>query len=285
MDTPLPDYSYKEFLGVKVDQLASLKERQEARARIAKYYNVDPQKAVTTTHEPSWAHITVPRIGEIDLPPNFQPIKNFRIFKVLVRLSEHAIGASYHFNLYYKEEQVGSVTVFAREDNSPCKACAIRRDAASIVRGVITIPSRIINDIIVHSSTPHSQKNMDNTVSLIAQAFSGKLVDLSGKVLASAQGGAGAAPIPAGQAAPRTIHPAEVALYSAAVAEHVNDKNHPVHFCDCKHHLDLFTVRFLRPTACNLMLVADADFCRVAGRSGLRLLLRRTEPGHYCCNL
>ena len=248
-DTPLPDYSYKEFLGVKVDKAsASLKERQEARAKIAKFYSVDPQKAVLTLHGPSWTHITVPGLGEADLPSNFQPIKNFRIFKVLVRLSEHAIGTSYHFNLYYKEELVGSVTVFAREDNSPCKACAVRRAADSILRGVITIPSRIINDIIVHSSIPESKKTMDDTVAIIAQAFSGKLVDLSGNTLASAQGGAAAAPLPAGQAAPRTIHPAEVALLSSAVAEHVDDKNQPVHFFDWKRHVDLFPVR-ARPLA------------------------------------
>lgn len=288
-DAPLSDYSYKEFLGVKVDKPASLKERQEARARIAKYYNVDPQKVVSTIHGPTWTHITVPSPGEIDLPPNFGPIKNFRIFKVLVRLSEHAIGTSYHFNLYYKQELVGSVTVFAREDNSPCKACAVRRSAASIVRGVITIPSRIINDIMVHSSVPQSKKTMNDTVALIAQAFSGKLVDQNGNPFASAQGGAGAAPVPAGQAAPRTIHPAEVALLSSAVAEHANDKNQPVHFFDWKRHVDLFPVRapWCQPPSPSLpgsLLTVVSS--RAAGRPSLRLLLRRTELSltrRRCC--
>ncbi|KAG8215731.1 common central domain of tyrosinase-domain-containing protein [Butyriboletus roseoflavus] len=237
-------YSYKEFLGVKVDKApATLKERQEARARIAKHYGVDPQKAASTIHAPSWTHITVPATNEAGLPPNFQPIKNFRMFKVLVRLHEHAIGTSYQFNLYYKEELVGSVTVFARENNSPCKACAVRRAADSVVRGVITIPSRIINEIIVHSSIPQAQNTMDITMNLVAQALSGKLEDLGGKVLATAQGGAVAAPVSAGQAAPRTIHPAEVSLLSAAVAEDITDKNQPVHFFDWQRHADIFPVR------------------------------------------
>ena len=244
VDIPIPDYSYKEFLGVKVNKApATLKERQEARARIAKYYGVDPQNAVSTIYGPSWAHITVPDGDKADLPPNCQPIKNFRIFKVLVRLAEHAVGTTYHLNLYYKEELVGSVTVFAREDNSPCEACAVRRAAGSIVRGVITIPSRIINEIIVHSSVGPSKNTMDLTVGLIAQALSGRLVDVNGNVLASAQGGDAAAPVPAGQAAPRTIHPAEVALLSLAVAEDANDKNQPVHFFDWQRHVDLFVVR------------------------------------------
>ncbi|KAH0835588.1 common central domain of tyrosinase-domain-containing protein [Lanmaoa asiatica] len=234
-------YSYKEFLGVKVDKAsASLKERQEARARIAKYYGVDPQKAASSIHAPSWTHITVPSASEVPLPPNFQPIKNFRVFKVLVRLAEHAIGTSYHFNLYYKEELVGSVTVFTRESSSPCKACAVRRAADSVVRGVITIPSRIINDIIVHSSMPQGQNTMDNTVKLITKALTGKLEDLGGKVIASAQGGTVAAPVLDEHAAPRTIHPAEVSLLSAAVAEDVKDKNQPVHFFDWQHHTDIF---------------------------------------------
>ena len=52
--------------------------------------------------------------------------------------------------------------------------------ADSTLCGVIAIPSRIINDIIVQSSIPGSKKTMDNTVALIAQAFSGKVMDLSG---------------------------------------------------------------------------------------------------------
>ena len=71
---------------------------------------------------------------------------------------------------------------------------------------------------------------MDNTVALITQAFSGKVMDLSGDT----------APVPDGQAAPRTIHPAEVTLVSSAVAEHGNDNNQPVHFIDWMRHVDLF---------------------------------------------
>lgn len=85
-------------------------------------------------------------------------------------------------------------------------------------------------------------------MNLVVQALSGKLEDLSGKVLATAQGGAVVPPVPAGQAAPRTIHPAEISLLSAAVAEDVTDKNQPVHFFDWQRHADIFPVRPSRPS-------------------------------------
>lgn len=56
----------------------------------------------------------------------------------------------------YKQELVGSITIFARDDSSPCKACKVRRAAGSIVRGQITI-SLIINDIIVNSAASGGQ--------------------------------------------------------------------------------------------------------------------------------
>ncbi|KAG9312495.1 hypothetical protein JVU11DRAFT_6882 [Chiua virens] len=234
-------YSYQEFLGVKVDKAASSpKERQEARARIAKYYDVDLQTDATKISLPSWQHIPVPGADEAELPSNFQPIQYFRVFKVLVQLYEHALGSSYYFNLYCKKELVGSVAVFAREDNSPCKACAVRRENQSVVRGVITIPPAIINKIIVHHSATPSEKTLDNTVNQIAQSLTGQLEDLSGNVIAFAQGGNQAPAVSADQAISKMIRPAEVTLLSSALAEHAEDDKQPVHFFDWQRHVDLF---------------------------------------------
>ncbi|KAF9221154.1 Di-copper centre-containing protein [Gyrodon lividus] len=233
-------YSYKEFLGVKVDKPAdNLQQQQEARARIAKYYSIDPQLSAekTGTH----THIEVPGVGDIDLPSNFQSIRGFRLFIILVRLPEHAFGRSYNFQVFYKNTQlIGNITVFAREDSSPCKACAFRRDGAALVRGVIAIPPRIVNEIIVNSGIDRSKNNMDITTGLVTKALSGKLLDLSGRVLASAKGGEDAATVPAGKAASKRVQPVEITLLSSAVAQHANDKNQPVYFFDWKPHKGLF---------------------------------------------
>ncbi|KIJ62510.1 hypothetical protein HYDPIDRAFT_169156 [Hydnomerulius pinastri MD-312] len=239
-------YSYKEFLGIKVDIAASSpQERDEARARIAKYYSVDPQAAAGahagTGAPPPLAHVPVPGVGEVDLPTNFKSIRGFRLFLVLVRLPEHAFGRSYNFQVFYKENQlVGNVTVFTREDNSPCKACAFRRDNGAVVRGVISLQPSLVNEIIVNSGIDRSKNTMEITTGLITKALSGKLLDLSGRVLASASGGEDVAAVPAGNAATQRVQPVEISLLSSAVAEHADDKNKPVYFFDWKPHNSLF---------------------------------------------
>jgi tyrosinase len=239
-------YSYKEFLGVKVDKpAANLQAQQEARARIAKYYSIDPQAAASHassgTTPPPLAHVPVPGVGEVDLPANFKSIRGFRLFIILVRLPEHAFGRSYNLQIYYKEKQlVGNVTVFTREDNSPCKACAFRRDTGAIVRGVISLQPSLVNEIIVNSGIDRSKNTMEITTGLITKALSGKLLDLSGKVLASASGGEDAAPVSSRDAAAKRVQPVEISLLSSAVAEHSDDKNKPVYFFDWKPHNSLF---------------------------------------------
>ncbi|KAF8841780.1 hypothetical protein BDN67DRAFT_980059 [Paxillus ammoniavirescens] len=236
-------YSYKEFLDIKVDKpAANSPQQQEARARIAKFYSVDPQTSARKYS--SLAHVPVPGVGEVHLPFRFRSIKGFRLFTILARLLEHAFGRSYNFQVFYKGNNlIGNITVFAKEDDSPCKACALRRDRASLVRGVIYIPPHIVHEIILESLRENHSIKFENpmqiTTDLVTKALSGKLLDLSGRVLASAQGGKVAA-VPASHAAPKRLQPVEVTLLSSAIAEHEDDKNQPVHFFDRNAHEDLF---------------------------------------------
>ncbi|KAF9231286.1 common central domain of tyrosinase-domain-containing protein [Melanogaster broomeanus] len=207
-------YSYKEFLGVKVDiPAANLQEQQEARARIARYYEVDLQKSARETNR---VDIPAPGVGEISLPLNFTSIRGFRLFVILARLPEHAFGHSYDLRIYYKETKpVGNVSVFARTDDSPCRACAFRRTNTAVVRGVIIMSPSIVNEIIVESGIDRSTNTMEITTELITRALTGKLLDVSGKLLASAKGG-------------------------DSVAEHINDSKQPVYLFDWNSHKALF---------------------------------------------
>ncbi|KAF9222229.1 Di-copper centre-containing protein [Gyrodon lividus] len=212
-------YSYKKFLDIKVDEPAKTKQQQqEARARIAKFYRVDPQAVA-----PASTQVPIQNVGEVNLPSHFRSIRGFRLFTIVARLPEHAFGRSYNFQVFYKENRlIGNVTVFTREDNSPCKACAFRRDAGSLVRGVIHIPPPIVSQIIVESGIDRSKNNMDITRGLLTKALSGKLLDLSGKAAAD------------------RVQPAEITLYSTAVAQHANDKNQPVYYFNWQPHRGLF---------------------------------------------
>lgn len=236
-------YSYPEFQGVKVDQTATDAERAAGRARIAKYYGFDPQQAATQVDTEAWSHLPVPSPTDAGLPQTFQAIKNYRVFVVLVQLPENAFNTSYHFELHQtsgSQTLIGTVTVFTRPDYSPCTACALRREMNTVVRGVITLPPSLLNDIIV-SGAGGGNATLETTTEAIAQSLTGKLLDPSRQVVSTAQGGTRAPTVPPNQTSPPNIVPSGVTLFSAAVAEKTDDKTYPVQLYDWQKHNSLFT--------------------------------------------
>lgn len=238
-------YSYDEFLGINVAKEASgPRARCRARRAIYRYYGCDPKETAAMIDKESWGLIPVQPAEEAGLPELFRGISNFRMFIVVVRLPEHAFNRSYNFELHYNQGTesrfIGAAAVFARPDHSPCKACAKRRASGSIIRGVIPLPFSLVNDIITSSGNGGTTPTLETTISDITKRLSGALVDTAGKVLATAQGGEDAPTVPSGKLASSDVVPAEVALYTSAVAEKTDDTEHPVHLFDWQAHSPLF---------------------------------------------
>ncbi|KIK76379.1 hypothetical protein PAXRUDRAFT_170133 [Paxillus rubicundulus Ve08.2h10] len=241
-------YTYKEFLGIKVDKAAaSIQEREEARKRISDFYD-DIDAAHT-------AKVSIEGVGAVSLPAHFRAIRAFHLFIIDVKLLHRAFGRSYELKVFYtktvqkkgfpdeyEEVLIGNVNVFATEDDAPCEGCISRRDTASITHGVIYIPPRIVSEIIVRTVTDRSKNNIETTARLVTEALHAKLWDVRGYELASAKGGANASPIPAGQAADEKYHPVTVTLKSAAVVHDDDDKTKPAHLGDWTDHGGLFPV-------------------------------------------
>ena len=162
--------------------------------------------------------------------------------------------------------RVGSVTVFARSDQSPCKACAKRREAGSIVRGVIPLRPSFLDDVISNSAQrqislrkPVSSAlgfatsavsavatqalSFDTTLLDITSKLSARLVDMSGKDLASADGGS-TTPVSGQRAASSKVVPVETSLYTCGVAEAAGSLGLPVHLFDWQQHNELFPVSY-----------------------------------------
>jgi len=271
-DVAFPDYSYQEFQGVKVDQKATDAERLAARTRISKYYGFDPQTAVTKVDSQAWAHLPVTSAKDAGLPKTFKEIRGFRLFVVLVRLPEHAFNRSYSFELYYNHNNesrlVGSVAVFARSDLSPCRACAKRREVGSVVRGVIPLPPSLVNEIIVNSGIDRTKATLETTSTDITKSLSGKLLDMSRKLLATAEGGPNAPPVPGNKAASPKLVPVETTLYTSGVAERTAERTADggcaVHLYDWQPNNALFPVSWTCSHAVNM--AADFFIERVEGR-------------------
>lgn len=240
-------YSFPEFEGIKVDQAAmSSQERASARKRVQAYYDFDPQTKAKQVASHAWKHLPVPNKEDPAVPSDHAVIPHYRTFVVHVRLLEHAYNRSYSFQLHHKgnahssPQHVGTVTVFTRPDHSPCKACAVRREAGSVVRGMIPIPPELIDSIIKSNGGGESGVSFDQTLAHIKGEFVGRLVDVTGSELAGAEGGLEAIQVPQHRAASRRVTPIEISLVSTAVAEHVEDKDRPVYLCDWQHHDGIF---------------------------------------------
>jgi len=249
-------YSYPDFQGIKVDRPATDAQRLKGRADVAKFYGWNPHHSVAGTH-PSF---TVP-IKPLGIPDGFNVIPNYRPFVVQVQLREHAYGRAYNFHLTYKtpsgaEKHVGSVSVFARVDNSPCEGCATRRSAGSIVLGIIPITDSVVEDIlstvgsavtgvigaatgILGAATSGSAgASFDGILGHIKNNLKGSLVDSAGQQLAAASGGESAAAVPRSALATAKTTPVEITLASHAVASH---PIHPIRVLDVKNHGSIFS--------------------------------------------
>ncbi|KAG1881362.1 common central domain of tyrosinase-domain-containing protein [Suillus tomentosus] len=208
--------TYAHFEGIKVDQTAmTSQERALARKRVQAYYDFDPQTKATADTE----HLPVPNKENTAVPNDHTVIPHYRTFIVHLKLLEHAYNHSYSFQLHHKgiahsTQLVGTVAVFARPDHYPCKACAARREVASVVRGMIPIPPELTESIIKSNGGTESGTS---------------LVDTTGLELAGAEGGLQATQVPQHCTTSHRVTPVEISLVSAAVAEHVEDKDRPVH--------------------------------------------------------
>jgi tyrosinase len=239
-------YSFPEFEGIKVDKAAtSAEERAAARKRVQAYYGFDPQTKAKRVASDSWKHLPVPSQEDPTVPSDHTVIPHYRTFFVHVKLPEHAYNRSYSFQLHHKgnarssPQLVGTITVFARPDHSPCKACAVRRETGSVIRGMIPIPPELIDSIIRSHVVRDSGVTFDQTLAHIKGEFVGKLMDASGSQLAGAEGGQ-ETQVPQNRAASRRVTPKEISLVSAAVAQHVEDKDRPVYLFDWQRHDGIF---------------------------------------------
>lgn len=105
----------------------------------------------------------------------------------------------------------------------------------------------IVNNIVVNSGIDRTKTTVDTTAADITKNLSRKLLDMTGKVLASVQGGTEAVAVPKEKKASSDVVP-EVTLYTSAVAEKVDDEGHPVYLFDWQHYNALFPSRWKAET-------------------------------------
>ncbi|KAG1899611.1 common central domain of tyrosinase-domain-containing protein [Suillus fuscotomentosus] len=170
-------YSYPELAGVKVNQAPmSSDERALARKKIAAYYRFDPQTTAQQVAAPAWTQLPVPDNNHPAVPADHAVIPEYRTFAVHVKLLEHAFNGSYSFQLYHKgndnSQLIGTVAVFARPDHSPCKACTLRREAGTVIHGVIPIPPALIESIMKSNADGETVATFDQTLTLSYPIYS-----------------------------------------------------------------------------------------------------------------
>jgi len=199
----------------------------------------------------NWRNLPVPQKEDPNVPADHNVIPDYRTFAVHVKLPEHAYNRSYSFQLHHQgndlsgPQLIGTISVFARPDHSPCKSCALRRQAGSVIRGMIPIPPELVDSIIKSNASGQSPPTFDETLAQMKGGFTGKLVDANGTELARADGGPDTPEVPQDRAASPRVTPVEISLVSAAIAEHIEHKDRPVHLFDWQRHDGIFDVSYI----------------------------------------
>lgn len=176
------------------------------------------------------------------LPQGQIPIKKYRAFIIAVELIEHAFNKSYDLVITYKEGTddeaiVGSVSVFARSDESACAACRSRREAGSVARGIIPVPSGLVDTLIAQNGLNNEDTDDDTLVEQLKSSLTASLVGPGGTVLGKAiHGGPVTTPTPF----PEAIAPKVTVLSASASHPEDQERDGPYEFFDWTQHSQVF---------------------------------------------
>ncbi|GJE90067.1 di-copper centre-containing protein [Phanerochaete sordida] len=196
-------YSYPEVAGVKVGREINDQQRIQARKSLQKFYGV--LEAMPTLASPkSGVHgIKLPLFtpSAESVPKNHTAVPDYRNFVVIVQANEFAFNGPYSIDVYFdavanshgKSQAkdhifIGTVAVFARPDHSDCKGCSTRRDAGSIVRGVVPIPLEIVNKVIETDNIDREGASEDVVAAALKSHLHGIIVDRFGQKVGGAVG-------------------------------------------------------------------------------------------------
>ncbi|KAG8791694.1 hypothetical protein FRC12_008392 [Ceratobasidium sp. 428] len=154
-------YTYLPIAGVDLNPKVppTPEQRDQQRAKLQAYFEYNPKKAADSSkvEMPTFdrkdpIYRTIP-LG-LEIPEKAVPVKNFRQFAVVVSLSpDYCKGRSYSVNVGMDVKgnikTVGTVTVLGRGTIANCGNCQARRAAKTRVRGVVYVPSDVVDDILV----------------------------------------------------------------------------------------------------------------------------------------
>lgn len=218
----LEDYTYPELVGT--DGLPD--DREKARLQLQKRYGLEVEY---------WN-------------------AGHRHYVIIVELLEHAFDGPYTLKIFESATGsnviLGSVTVFARPDDSPCEGCSRRRANGSVVRGIIPVPRNVVDAVrdmkIADESRLHEA---------IKSKFKGVLVNPRGTLLGRAEPIEG--DLPDGQRSlPRHLAPMKVRLVSS-VAQRADGEKPVRMFCALPSDASFLTRVFCRscgPTGLTTMI-------------------------------
>lgn len=170
------------------------------------------------------------------------PIPGYRAFILAVELLEHAFNGSYDMAVTYREGTedeniVGSVSVFSRSATSACSDCRSRKNTGSVDRGIIPVPSELVDKLISQSGLNFEETDDITLVEKFKSSLTATLFGSGGTVLGKAtHGGLRAASTPM----PVSITPRATLLSAAASHPEDQERDGPYEFFDWKEHGQVF---------------------------------------------
>ncbi|KAJ7741079.1 Di-copper centre-containing protein [Mycena metata] len=232
------NYTYPPIQGVEVvwGEPLRLSLRAKYLAVLQRHFSMDP-------HLLLGRHVALkPKIFTDDVrskvPGGYAAVHGFRHFAFRVELLEFAFNSSYYIEFLYQKTEdttvpVGIVPVLGRGSNTRCAACNTRRVRGNKIKGVVTIDTNLVVDIVVKEGLNHPDTTHEQVIDALKKNIWASLATPEGGRIASARHGAaahGRRPLPT-EAIPKIV----IASANVAEREGEDEGNALSYYDDAQH--------------------------------------------------
>ncbi len=176
--------------------------------------------------------------GAIGCPSGYQDLGKFRIFVIVVTISEHAYEGSFHVELVPRgipNVVINKVSFLRRRSADRCGACLGRQAAHSLVQATMILDSNEICSLIRGAGLSGRDARDEQIINLLKTSFEARVVSPDGSVLAECRRGLSGTP----GTKPLNAGLPTLSFYSACAAHPTGNQGGDIRFFNWVNHTTL----------------------------------------------
>lgn len=179
-----------------------------------------------------------PLLGNIGVPLGYQVIGKFRVFVIVVTISEHAFDGSFHIELRPRgvpNVLINKVSFLRRRLVNHCAACIGRQASHALVRATMIMDSSDIHRLIHGAGFNRRDARDNDIIQLLKTSFEARIVTPGGQCLAESRHGLSGLP----NIRSLTSGIPKMRFYSASACHPIGNPNGDIQFFNWVSHFSL----------------------------------------------